>query len=87
MILINYFEFLKVIKKMIYRISKIMFQILIIYNRTAFNMTFRNLNAGSTAANQIRTMTGADLVTTGEGSITLIYDVNVSNWIVLSFQP
>ncbi|MCX6199220.1 MAG: hypothetical protein NTY88_08355 [Bacteroidetes bacterium] len=61
-------------------------RILILYNTTAQNMTVTN-QATSAAANQINTMSGGNLVSTGECSLTMIYDSGSSKWVVLSFTP
>ncbi len=61
-------------------------KIVIILN-TANNLTIADLNGASAAANQIQTLSGANLTTVGPGMITLIYDATVSNWIVMAFQP
>jgi hypothetical protein len=47
-------------------------------------MTIKNENAGSTAANRITTLTGADLVlrATAPSFVTLIYDTGASRWIL-----
>jgi hypothetical protein len=60
-------------------------KMVVIYN-TVNNLTIANASASSAAANRIRTMSGANLVTTGEGTITLIYDSTLSNWLVTGFQ-
>lgn len=56
-------------------------QILIIVNRTGANMTIANESATeTTAANRITTLSGGDFVTTGDGSVMLIYDTVNSRW-------
>lgn len=57
-------------------------KMLIVYN-SAQNMTFVE-NAG---ANGILTLSGADITTTGAGSVTLVYSSNAARWIVTSFRP
>lgn len=58
---------------------------LIIYNATGQNMTLSHQSGTeATASNRIITMTGADVVTTGNGSAVLIYDSNASRWILIS---
>lgn len=52
-----------------------------IYNTTTQNMTLTN-KATSSASNQINTMTGADVATTGEGIAHLIYDATTGFWLV-----
>lgn len=56
----------------------------VIYNTTTQNMSINNEDAGSTAANRIRTNTGATVTTTGEGSVEVIYDATQSRWILIS---
>jgi hypothetical protein len=58
---------------------------LIIYNSTGYNMTIKNAGTAP-VANQIYTLSDADLVTTGQGSVTLIYDGQDQKWIVTSFK-
>ncbi len=60
-------------------------KIIVIYN-TANNLTIVDQNAGA-GANKIHTMSGANITTTGEGMITLIYDGTASAWMVTSFMP
>ena len=57
-----------------------------LFNSTAQNMTISNQSASSSAENRIITNTGADIVTTGSGVVTLIYSVEDSRWVVLSSQ-
>lgn len=62
-------------------------QMHIIYNATGQNMTISNdSGVDPTAANRIYTNTGADIATTGNGSVTLIYDSGASRWIVTALQ-
>ena len=49
-------------------------------------MTILNEYSFATDANKVRTMTGSDIVTDGEATVTLIYSEGVSRWIVLSVQ-
>lgn len=57
-------------------------QVLVIFNTTAQQMTLKNLLT-STAANQIQTLTGADIVLrAGTSSASFIYDGGLSKWIV-----
>ena len=58
-------------------------RVVILYNTTSQHMTITN-NATSTAANRILTNTGADVVTTGTGIVTLIYSVTDARWILLT---
>jgi hypothetical protein len=62
-------------------------RMLILYNSTSQAMTISNESASSTAANRILTMTGANIVTVGTGTVTLIYSSTDQRWIVTSFQP
>ena len=58
-----------------------------LYNTTAFNMTIVNNNANSGGfwlESGILTMTGANLVIPGPGSVTCLYDTTQSRWIVTS---
>jgi hypothetical protein len=57
-----------------------------LYNTVAFALTLNNESASSTAANRITTLTGADLVTTTQGSFDLIYDATDSRWIVAAYN-
>lgn len=59
---------------------------LTIYNTTTQNMTINDEDAGSTAANRIRTLTGGARATTGEGSVDLIYDATLSRWLVIGLS-
>jgi hypothetical protein len=58
---------------------------LTIYNRTAHTMTIKNENATSTAANRIKTLSGADVSITSNSSdgavAEFIYDTNTTRWI------
>jgi hypothetical protein len=54
-------------------------------------MTIANESASSAAANRITTCTGANITTTGQGVVTLIYSsssvgVSQSRWIVTSYN-
>ena len=60
-------------------------KMLIVYNATGQNMTIQNL-INSAAPNQIDTNTGANVITTGNGAATFIYDSSVSKWILISVQ-
>lgn len=62
-------------------------KLLIILNQTGFNMTIaHDSGVDATAANRIYTMTGADRATTGNGAAMLIYNANVSRWILFSLD-
>ena len=63
-------------------------RLLIIRNSTTQNMTIANESGvDATAANRILTDTGGDITSTGEGSVTLIYDSDASRWIVTAWNP
>ena len=66
-------------------------RLLILFNNTTQNMTIANESASSAAANRITTCTGANITTTGQGVVTLIYSsssvgVSQSRWIVTSYN-
>lgn len=60
-------------------------QRVVIANLTGQNMTITH-QATSEAANQITTLTGSDLTTTGNGSVELIYDDDSDKWLVIGWQ-
>ncbi|CAL1516842.1 hypothetical protein [Chitinophaga sp. MM2321] len=59
-------------------------QIITLYNTSTYNITFSNGGATSTVGNRFNTL-GANTVTSGPGSITLIYSATDSSWIVTAF--
>ena len=59
----------------------------VLYNVTTQAMTITNAAGTGTVANRIATSTGADLVTTGEGSVTLFYDSTSALWRDTEFRP
>jgi len=62
-------------------------RMLILYNATGQNMTIAHQSGSeATAGNRIITMTGADVATTGNGSVILIYDSNASRWILIASE-
>lgn len=61
-------------------------QQVVLYNSTANAMTIANQSASSDAPNRIITNTGADIVTTGSGVVTLIYSKADARWVVISAQ-
>jgi hypothetical protein len=61
-------------------------KMIILYNTSSGNMTLKNQSTSSTAANRVITTTGADVTTTGDGSITMLYDGTQSRWIVVNVQ-
>lgn len=58
-------------------------RIIKIYNATGQNMTISHENGTASATDRITTMTGADVVTTGNGCAELIYDDDADRWICL----
>jgi trimeric autotransporter adhesin len=60
-------------------------RIVTLFNSTSHAMTITN-DATSTVANRILTLTGAGIVTSGTGSVTLQYDSQSSRWIVIASQ-
>ena len=59
----------------------------IVYNDSGQNMTIANESGvEGTAANRLVTMTGADVVTTGDSAMTIIYDSTQSRWIVVNTE-
>jgi len=61
-------------------------RMLVLFNSTTYNMTIANNSGSSLLANRILTGTNADIVTVGQGAVTLIYSVNDFRWIVTSLQ-
>ncbi len=61
-------------------------KVIIIYC-SAGGMTIANNNAGSLPANQIRTMSNANINIIDEGSVTMLYSTQISKWIVTAFMP
>ena len=59
-------------------------KVVVLYNSTDQNMTITNEGAGDA---KILTLTGLDIVTTGTGAVTLIYDSDAGRWIVTALQP
>ena len=60
-------------------------KLLVLQNATSFNMTLRNESATAIGV-PVRTMTGSDLILTGQSTVTLIYSASENRWIVLAFQ-
>lgn len=57
------------------------------FNRTGFNMTFANdSGVDPVATNRIYTLTGADISTTGDGAIKVVYSVSDLRWLVESIR-
>lgn len=62
--------------------------ILILWNATGQNMTVANQSGSeATATYRIITNTGADVVTTGDGVVALIYDDQTQRWRVIWSLP
>mgnify|MGYP001582366707 FL=1 len=59
-------------------------RVVFLYNTTAQNMTLNHENAGSSASNRLHMHDAADIVTTGEGMVALVYDATLSRWLPLS---
>lgn len=57
-----------------------------LYNSVAFALTMTNEGASSTAANRLLTLTGADVVTTQIGMVSLIYSGTSSRWLLVGIQ-
>ena len=58
---------------------------LVVYDTVAFAMTIVNEDASSTAANRIKTLTGANVtLRAGTSAASFIYDVTDSRWILVS---
>lgn len=58
-----------------------------VLNQTGYQMTVNNESGTDpTAANRIRTLTGSNIVLTN-AAVNLIYNANVSRWIVISHNP
>lgn len=49
------------------------------------NMTILNESGTAAAANRIECLTGANIVTTGQGTVTLMYSAPDSRWIVIGY--
>ncbi|MFN8285372.1 MAG: interleukin-like EMT inducer domain-containing protein [Chitinophagales bacterium] len=62
-------------------------RVVTLYNTTSFPMTIANQNGSSTAANQIKTLDGNDMVSVAaNASVSLAYDVTDQRWLVTSFN-
>jgi len=61
-------------------------KILMVYNNSGQNVTFKNLDASSNVANRINTLNGADITTTGSGIVTFIYNSAVNKWLVIAVR-
>lgn len=60
--------------------------IVTLYNTTAYAMTISNNSGSSSAGNKIVTGTGADVVLSGTGSVTVQYQASLSQWVLTSFS-
>lgn len=62
-------------------------KILTVLNLTGQNMTIVNqTGSGSITANRINTLSGADIVTTGNGSVTMQYSIADNRWMVIAVR-
>ncbi len=62
-------------------------RVVTLYNTTSQTLTVANLNAGSSSANQIKTLDGADMVSVAaNSSVTLLYNNTDQKWIVTGFN-
>lgn len=62
-------------------------RVITLYNTTTQQMTIANLNGSSSAANQIKTLDGGDMVSVSANSaITLMYNSTDQKWIVTDFN-
>ena len=59
-------------------------RIMFLRNTTSQAMTINNESGSSDAANRIVTQSGADYVSTGGGSVVLVYDSQDQRWIVIA---
>lgn len=62
--------------------------LIVLNDSIAFAMTLNNADGGSTAANRIKTLTGGNVAigSTNGAVATLMYDSNVSLWVLLATQ-
>lgn len=58
-------------------------KIVVLHNSTGVAMTIANDNASSLAADRIYTQAG-NILTTGTGTVTMIYNATAAHWIVIS---
>lgn len=58
-----------------------------LFNNTGQNLTIKHQSGTAAAADQITTMTGADVVSTGNCCAEFIYDATDSKWINVSVNP
>ncbi len=58
-------------------------KVVVLHNSTGSNMTITNDDVASTAGNRIYTQNG-NIVTSGTGSVTMIYNATANHWIVIA---
>lgn len=61
-------------------------KILVVVNMTGQNMTIENLDTDSDPVNRINTLSGGNITTTGNGSVTMIYSGEENRWMVISVR-
>ncbi len=61
-------------------------KIITLLNTSGQNMTIENLNTSSDPANRINTLTGANISTNGNGSVTLQYSIAHNRWMVIAVR-
>ncbi|MBL7740297.1 MAG: hypothetical protein JNK14_13865 [Chitinophagaceae bacterium] len=61
-------------------------KIVTILNTTGQDMTIGNLSVSSAALNRINTLSGADIITVGNGSVTMQYSAADSRWMVIALR-
>jgi len=62
-------------------------KVITLYNATVFSLTIKNLNPSSASANQIKTLTGSDLIfAAANSSVALQYSLSETKWIVIAQQ-
>jgi len=61
-------------------------KVLMVVNMSGQNMTIENLNNGSDPINRINTLSGNNIVTTGNGAVTLIYSGEENRWLVTAVR-
>lgn len=61
-------------------------KILTLLNLTGQNMTIANLSGLSAADNRINTLTGSDISTTANGSVTLQYSIADNRWMLIGIR-
>jgi len=61
-------------------------KVVTLYNSTSQNMTIVNHSISSTTTSRIITLTGGDIATIGEGTVTLQYSSSETRWIVIAVR-